>query len=310
MPFSTTSSEKSLAKKSLWYAAAAGAVAGLAAPTAEAQIVYTDIDPDITVQDISPELDDLSILPAIDFDGDGDSEILFWEDADRSYTLTVLNEDPETDQDVVVGIVGELFPFNEVDYAYFLPLEAGSTISSFNAGVQGSYTTIATFTFATSDPNGWIGVGERYIGLQFQLDGTEDRHFAWIRAEMPEAGTLILKDYAFEATPFTPIAAGDMGSVSNESGAPLIGSHQLSAAYPNPFNADTRFNLEVARTQDVTIELFDVLGRSVQVLHDGALNAGTDHEFAIRGAELPNGVYLVRAVGEEFKETRTVTLAR
>ena len=312
MPLSTTPSEKGLAKKSLWYAAAAGAVAGLAAPTAEAQIVYTDVDPDITVQDVSPDLDDFSILPAIDFDGDGDAEILFWEDSDRSYTLTLLNEstDADPDQDVVVGIVGENFPFSGVDYAYFLPLEAGSTISSFNAAVQGSYTSIATFTFnGTGDPLGWIGAGEKYIGLQFQLDNGNN-HFAWIRAEMPEAGQLIIKDYAFQSEPFTPLAAGEGMETSNETGAPLVGSHQLSAAYPNPFNTNTRFNLEVARTQDVTIELFDVLGRSVQVLHDGALTAGTDHEFAIRGAELPNGVYLVRAIGEEFKETRTVTLAR
>lgn len=317
MPLSTTPSDQSLAKKSLWYAAAAGAVAGLAAPTAQAQIVYTDIEPDVTVQDTA---DDQNPDPSpfdnpypIDFDGDGNAEIFFGEDNGRSYTIALLNEDPAggTDDDAVVGIVGELFPFSGVDYAYFLPMEAGSTISSFNAAVQGSYTSIATFTFGgTGDPLGWIGAGERYIGLQFQLDGG-DSHFGWIRAEMPEAGQIIIKDYAYQSEPFTPLAAGEgMGTVSNEDGAPLVGSHQLSAAYPNPFNTDARFNLEVARTQDVKIELFDVLGRSVQVLHDGALTAGTEHEFAIRGAELPNGVYLVRAVGEEFKETRTVTLAR
>jgi len=309
MSLSTTPSDQSLAKKSLWYAAAAGAVAGLAAPNAQAQIVYTDIDPDVTVQDTGE--DPFENPFAIDFDGDGDAEIFFGEDNGRSYTIALLNEDAEggTDEDVVVGIVGELFPFSGVDYAYFLPLEAGSTISSFNAAVQGSYTSIATFTFTTSDPNSWIGVGERYIGLQFQLDGA-DSHFAWIRAEMPEAGQLIIKDYAFQSEPFTPLAAGEGMGTSNEDAAPLVGSHRLSAAYPNPFNADSRFNLEVARTQDVKIELFDVLGRSVQVLHNGALTAGADHEFAIRGADLPNGVYLVRAVGEEFKETRTVTLAR
>jgi hypothetical protein len=311
MLLSTITSKESSAPKSLWYAAAAAAIAGLAAPTAEAQIVYQDIDPDVTVQDTGPFGDRWIDAFPIDFDGDGNAEIAFGEVNDMSYTCARLNEDrgDGTDGDFVVGIVGEIFQVGGFEYAYFLPLEAGSTISSFNAGVLGYYTHLATFTYETMDAANWLGAGDKYIGLLFQLDGG-DRHFGWIRAEMPEPGQIIVKDYAYESEPFTPIAAGNMGTVSNEDGAPLVGSHRLSAAYPNPFNADARFHLEVARTQDVTVELFDVLGRSVQVLHAGALTAGTDHEFAIRGAELPNGVYLVRAVGEEFKDTHTVTLSR
>lgn len=314
MPISTTPTLKEgLFKDALWYAAAAGAVAGLAAP-AQAQIVYTDIEPDAEVQDTYTNFDVLPIDGlGLDFDEDGDNVLIFAERDDTTYPNTYIFNGAEGEEDepgdAVTAIVGNVFPFSGVDYAYWLPLEAGSTISSGLATLAAGTYTLATFTFGGSDPNGWVGVGDKYIGLQFQLEeGTT--HYAWVRVEIPENGLLIVKDYAYNATPDEPIAAGEMGTVANEDGTPLTGSHRLSAAYPNPFNTDARFNLEVGRTQDVMIEVFDVLGRSVQVLHDGALNAGTNHEFAIRGAELPNGVYLVRAVGEEFKETRTVTLAR
>jgi hypothetical protein len=315
MPISTTPADKQGPfKDALWYAAAAGAVAGLAMP-AQAQIVYNDLDPDVEVQDTYTNFDVLPINGLeIDFDGDGDNVLIFAERDDTTYPSAYVLNGAEAEEDApgdaVTAIAGNLIDFNGTDYAYWLPLEAGSTISSGFATlpIGGTSYALATFTFGGSDPNGWVGVGDRYIGLQFQLEeGTT--HYAWVRVEIPEPGLLIVKDYAFNATPDEPIEAGAMGTLSNEAG-PLEGSHRLSAAYPNPFNVDARFELEVARTQDVRVEVFDVLGRSVQVLHEGALTAGTNHEFAIRGAELPNGVYLVRAAGEEFKETRTVTLAR
>ena len=88
------------------------------------------------------------------------------------------------------------------------------------------------------------------------------------------------------------------------------GTHNLSAVFPNPFNPQARFTLEVAEQQNVNIAVFDALGRQVALLHDGALGAGTIHQFRIDGASLPSGVYVVRAIGERFTDVRQVTLAK
>jgi hypothetical protein len=48
----------------------------------------------------------------------------------------------------------------------------------------------------------------------------------------------------------------------------------------------------------------------VATLHEGALVEGHPHVFALDGAGLPDGVYLVRAVGATFSDARRVTLAR
>lgn len=84
----------------------------------------------------------------------------------------------------------------------------------------------------------------------------------------------------------------------------------LSAAYPNPFTSRTQVTLDVAEPQRVTVAVFDALGRQVAVLHDGLLAADASHALTIEAADLPSGVYVVRATGESFVETRRVTLIR
>ncbi|MDX1407439.1 MAG: T9SS type A sorting domain-containing protein [Saprospiraceae bacterium] len=88
------------------------------------------------------------------------------------------------------------------------------------------------------------------------------------------------------------------------------GTHNLSTVYPNPFNPQARFTLEVAEQQDVRIAVYDVLGREVATLYSGTLTAGPAHEFTIDGAGLPSGSYVIRAFGEHFSDTRSVTLMK
>nr|AWJ66355.1 cell surface protein [uncultured bacterium] len=92
--------------------------------------------------------------------------------------------------------------------------------------------------------------------------------------------------------------------------ADLPSGHVLSVVYPNPFNPQARFTLEVAQSQSVTIAVFDALGRRVALLQDGPLPSGAAHTFTLDGAGLPSGVYVVRALGETFESARTVTLLR
>ena len=84
----------------------------------------------------------------------------------------------------------------------------------------------------------------------------------------------------------------------------------LTAAHPNPFAASTSFTLTVPASGPTLVEAFDLLGRRVAVLHDGPLASGAEHHFTFHAADLPSGLYVVRATGDGFTETRRVTLAR
>ena len=62
--------------------------------------------------------------------------------------------------------------------------------------------------------------------------------------------------------------------------------------------------------QDVTVAVYDVLGRRVAVLHDGPVAAGETERLRLTGQGLASGVYLVRVVGERFQTVRRLTLVR
>lgn len=72
-------------------------------------------------------------------------------------------------------------------------------------------------------------------------------------------------------------------------------SFGVAAVYPNPFNPETNILLAVPAAGLVKAEIFDVLGRKVATLVDGALPAG-DHNFSWR-ADGSAGLYFLRVTG-------------
>lgn len=84
----------------------------------------------------------------------------------------------------------------------------------------------------------------------------------------------------------------------------------LSIAYPNPSNDAVSIGLTLEQARDVAVEVFDVTGRRVAVLHEGVLAAGADHRFVFGEGDLPGGVYLIRATAGEASVERRVTLVR
>jgi hypothetical protein len=80
--------------------------------------------------------------------------------------------------------------------------------------------------------------------------------------------------------------------------------------YPNPSSAGrATVALTLAAPDDVRVEVFDVLGRAVAVLYEGALTTGR-HEFDLDGHDLPTGIYVVRVTGDGFRAVQRVTLVR
>lgn len=84
----------------------------------------------------------------------------------------------------------------------------------------------------------------------------------------------------------------------------------FSDVYPNPFNPQARFTLTLSEAQPVRVEVFDVLGRSVGLLHDGPLGARQPYRFTFDGGHLASGRYLIRATGRAFVATQAVTLLK
>ena len=84
----------------------------------------------------------------------------------------------------------------------------------------------------------------------------------------------------------------------------------VSAPAPNPAGGAASFTVRPARTERVTVEVVDLLGRRVAALHDGPLAGGVAHRFVVAAGVLPAGAYVVRVTGEQTRASRRVVVAR
>ena len=83
----------------------------------------------------------------------------------------------------------------------------------------------------------------------------------------------------------------------------------LQPNYPNPFNASTTIEYGLDSDQQVTIDIYDLLGRKVETLVDEPKPAGLYRAIWDAG-ELPSGMYFCRIVTDSYSKTRKMMLLK
>ncbi len=86
-------------------------------------------------------------------------------------------------------------------------------------------------------------------------------------------------------------------------------AYELKQNYPNPFNPVTRISFGLPEDGEVTLEIYDALGRSVGRLVRGFMTAGR-HEIPFDASRLASGVYLYRLQAGGKSLVRHMTLLR
>ena len=79
--------------------------------------------------------------------------------------------------------------------------------------------------------------------------------------------------------------------------------------YPNPFNPSTILNFQVGSVTEVSIDVFDLLGRRVDNLIHERLQAGV-YSVPWNGSAHSSGIYLCRIVAGSFTKTIKLNLVR
>ena len=89
----------------------------------------------------------------------------------------------------------------------------------------------------------------------------------------------------------------------------------LSQNYPNPFNPSTRIQFGLSEQANTKLEIYNILGESVQIIIDDGMDAGF-YDFNISMNGLASGMYFYRltAIGNNgeqlFSEMRKMILMR
>ncbi len=181
-----------------------------------------------------------------------------------------------------------------------LPVE----LTAFTATADGSAVNLAWETASETNNTGFdveMDGGNGFARLDFvQGAGTtlEANSYRFRVADLA-AGSYRFRlkqidlDGSFEFSPVVELAIAPNG-------------YALSAT--PTFRGDAVVNLSVERAQQVTVAVYNVVGRRVATLMSGVVDGSTT--LRLDGGSLASGVYFVRAQGETFSATRQVVRIR
>lgn len=285
---------KSLLKEKLKsYSALATAVFGSAA-AADAQIVYTDVNPDFMSTTTNGNFDTYEV----DFNNDGTSDLAVGTygylynyggtDYQFNYVLTIVQNSN------VAAMVGTMQTLGSYSFAVTSNVASGATIGPSSTWLD---TTAAGGTqyFNAVTQNGTTMIGtantgsDVYLGARFMIGA--DTYYGWVRI-VADAGctSLTVKDFAYNSTADGPINAGQT----------TLGLTEIEESAWNTYVSNN--NIIVKSDIEGTISVFGVDGT---VIGNGEMENGT---FTLNAANAAKGVYIVRITSGSVTATKKIIL--
>ncbi len=124
-------------------------------------------------------------------------------------------------------------------------------------------------------------------------------------------GTLGQPFMSSESNPvgFWYLASRELNVEVEQNSLNVPGEFQLQQNYPNPFNPTTTIEFALPKQSNVTLKLFDILGREMATLVDAELESGV-HKINFDGKDLASGIYFYRIHAEGFLKTKKLMLLK
>ncbi len=162
-------------------------------------------------------------------------------------------------------------------------IDTGQKIAEVTIENTGTWTTYETFTDTVAAVSG--------------------RHDVYLRFKGTEGEQLFrIRSFSFISEQFPTSVDGEDPFVNN----PLFFS--LEQNYPNPFNATTIISFSLPRESEVSMKIYDIIGREVAAPIDKhTLNAGS-HQIPFDASNLASGVYIYRLHAGEYIESKRLIL--
>ncbi len=274
--------KKNLQSRLTRYTAAATAVVG-AVTGANAQIVYTDVNPDETYDAV---------------EGNGPAFGLLDLNNDQVLDFYVYSRDTTTANGLFkltmvapYGTLGNAVAGDAPSgYDYAFAMTSGTTIDAATAWIvpasSGALSMALNIDGAFPYASYWAnGVTDKYLGLKFFVAG--NAHYGWARLDVTAEGDVFtIKDYAFNATPATGLLAGQTAGLTENVESTLHFVNQN----------DNTVKIMLNGLTDGTITLVSASGQTVST------GKTSSDEYIVNLNGLTAGVYVINA---EFAAGRT-----
>ena len=287
--------EKLLHKK--YYAFIVTAI--LFSVSANAQIVYTDVNPD-------NQIDSTNIVYHLDLNNDGITDYnIIYTTLTQSITCGgvfirtsyIIGVEPldsnEVGRDVISsnGFPAALLLNLPIDDTLFTWLNGGSRGLAVKGWTCGGLTLMQAQTYFSCN---FLNANSKYLALRLHV--ASQVYYGWVRLSVA-FGVInaTIFDYAYNSSPNQPILAGQTtatGIIENS----FASSINL---FPNP--ATNQLTMDNGKLKMENVKIYDLTGREVYSENHQTPNANP--EISINVSKFPTGMYVVRwNSGENFKK--------
>ncbi|MFA5405312.1 MAG: SBBP repeat-containing protein, partial [Ignavibacteria bacterium] len=98
-------------------------------------------------------------------------------------------------------------------------------------------------------------------------------------------------------------------SINIGNNSTLINKFELFQNYPNPFNPKTSIEYTLPRESNVTLKVFNILGKEIMTLVDSKQTTGI-YKVIFNGSNLSSGIYFYRLETDAFSNTKKMLLIK
>jgi len=273
--------KKNLQSRISKYTAVAGAV--VSAAGAQAQVVYTDVNPDYSHD--APQNNGFAVYP---LDLNNDQTIDFVIASRDTVTTATVRYTLAAPYGAGNAVAGE----NPAGYDYALALDINSMVDSTLNWIAATNTMAYNVDSANPYNENWNGVTDKYLGLKFVVGA--NTHYGWARLDSYAIGdSIVLKDYAFEATPNVGIMTGNMGASLTETQVENL------VKFINKSNN----SVQVVLNGNLTNGVVSVVSSTGQVVSSDVI---TEKTFSVDMNNLSSGIYMVNVTFNEGATSKKI----
>lgn len=198
------------------------------------------------------------------------SDGLFCIDTDRSQIGLRMTYGPQVQKEGGVPTNSD-YTFQTVNVTVALE-DAGTPVD----GGTVEYTSDGWHSFGTTGDDGTGSVSQEMLPLQYTFkmtyDGDKEN-----KTELISSGNNLI---SFEV-------ADLKSGITNENMEIQL------VAYPNPFSGNTTIAFSLEKAEEVSISVYDVNGKLIEILHEGMMEEG-NHKINWNASEIQKGIYMVR----------------
>ncbi|MBK8983335.1 MAG: T9SS type A sorting domain-containing protein [Ignavibacteria bacterium] len=174
-------------------------------------------------------------------------------------------------------------------------------IVEIDSGTAPSY--IDTTIYAVG--SGWPGMGNTIeYPVRYKIQAIDIYQDSSVRSDFGKGVGIYITDGCADCEEEDP---GDSYNLNQSVEIPK--DFKLYGNYPNPFNPSTNIKFDLPKDVQVSIKIYDIVGREVKTLVNEYRTAGR-YSVIFSGADFASGVYYYKIKAGEFEQVRKMILLK